>query len=60
LPLVDRTLFGEAFTHLCTLRSIVTLLARKMHEQGVAWSDEAGIQSLNRQVAVLTGHLASV
>lgn len=60
LPLVDRALFGEAFTHLCTLRSIVTLLARKMDEQSVARSDAAAIQNLNRQVAQLTGHLASV
>lgn len=57
LPLVDRALFGEAFTHLCTLRSIVTLLARKMQEQSIEFSDSEGIQSLNREVALLTGHL---
>jgi hypothetical protein len=59
LPLVDRSLFGGAFTHLCTLRSIVTLLARKMHEQGVTGSDQTGIHRINREVAVLTGHLTS-
>ena len=58
LPLVDRALFGEAFTHLCTLRSIVTLLARKMNEQFVEFSDLAGIQRVNRDVALLTGHLS--
>jgi hypothetical protein len=58
LPLVDRTLFGEAFAHLCTLRSIVTLLARKMQEQSVDFSDSAGIQRVNRAVALLTGHLS--
>jgi MoaA/NifB/PqqE/SkfB family radical SAM enzyme len=58
LPLVDRALFGEAFTHLCTLRSIVTLLARKMHEQSVDFSDLTGIQRINREVAMLTGHIS--
>jgi len=59
LSLVDRTLFGDAFTHLCTLRSIVTLLARKMHEQSVEFSDSAGIRRINREVALLTGHLSN-
>jgi len=57
LPLVDRKIFGTAFTHLCSLRSIVTLLARKMHEQAAAFDDEAAIQRINHEVAVLTGHL---
>ncbi len=56
LPLVDRSLFGNAFTHLCSLRSIVTLLARKMHEQGVLPKDSAAVQRINREVAILTGH----
>jgi sulfatase maturation enzyme AslB (radical SAM superfamily) len=58
LPLVDRGLFGSSFTHLCALRSIITLLARKMNEQSVEFSDQAGIQRINREVALLTGHLA--
>lgn len=58
LPLVDRTLFGEAFTHLCTLRSIVTLLARKMQEQAVDFSDQEGVRRLNHEVALLTGHVS--
>lgn len=56
LSLVDRDLFGASFTHLCSLRSIVTLLARKMHEQSVDFSDSANIQRINREVALLTGH----
>jgi hypothetical protein len=56
LPLVDRSLFGDSFTHLCSLRSIVTLLARKMHEQGVSVEDTDAIQRINREVAALTGH----
>jgi sulfatase maturation enzyme AslB (radical SAM superfamily) len=58
LALVDRTLFGEAFTHLCTLRAIITLLARKMQEQSVTFSDQDSIQRINREVALLTGHLS--
>jgi len=56
LPLVDRSLFGSAFTHLCSLRSIVTLLARKMHEQGISPDDTPAIQRINLAVALVTGH----
>ena len=56
LPLVDRSLFGSAFTHLCSLRSIVTLLARKMHEQGISPDDAAAVQRINLEVAMVTGH----
>jgi len=56
LPLVDRSIFGSSFTHLCSLRSIVTLLARKLHEQQVAWDDKAAIQRINREVAAVTGY----
>ncbi len=58
LPLVDRTLFGEQFTHLCALRAIVTLLARKMNEQGIALDDAPAIQRINQEVARETGHLS--
>jgi sulfatase maturation enzyme AslB (radical SAM superfamily) len=57
LPLLNRNLFGENFTHLCTLRSIVTLLARKMHEQGVDFGDRENVERINQEVALLTGHL---
>ena len=58
LPLVDRTMFGSAFTHLCSLRSIVTMLARKMHEQGISPDDDFAILCINREVAALTGHIS--
>lgn len=58
LPLVDRKLFGEQFTHLCALRAIVTLLARKMNEQGIAPDDAPAIQRVNQEVARETGHLS--
>jgi hypothetical protein len=56
LPFVDRTLFGEQFTHLCALRAIVTLLARKMDEQGVSFDDTSAIRHINLEVARETGH----
>ena len=56
LPLVDRSLFGSDFTHLCSLRSIVTMLARRMHEQSVEFEDVDSIRRINREIAVLTGH----
>lgn len=56
LPLVDRSIFGMAFTHLCSLRSIVTMLARKMHEQNISFEDTVAVQRVNHEVAVLTGH----
>jgi pyruvate-formate lyase-activating enzyme len=58
LPFVDRTLFGEQFTHLCALRAIVTLLARKMNEQGIAADDAPAIQRINQEVARETGHIS--
>ena len=58
LPLVDRSLFGSAFTHLCSLRAIVTMLARRMHEEFISFEDISAIERINREVAVLTGHLS--
>lgn len=57
LPFIDRSIFGSAFTHLCSLRAIVTMLAQKMHEQSVSFEDSTAIQRINREVAVLTGHI---
>ncbi len=57
LPLVDRDLFGEQFTHLCALRAIVTLLARKMDEQGITPDNSPAIQRINQEVARETGHI---
>ena len=58
LPLVDRSIFGSSFTHLCSLRAIVTMLARRMHDQSISFDDVSDIQRINREVAVLTGHLS--
>lgn len=56
LPLVDRSLFGIAFTHLCSLRAIVTMLARRLNEQGVSFDDAAAVRRINQEVALLTGY----
>lgn len=57
LPLVDREVFGDQFSHLCSLRAVITLLARKMDEQGVGMDDMQAIQRINHEVAKETGHL---
>ena len=57
LPLVDRDLFGHEFTHLCSLRAIITLLARKMDEQGITPDNAVALQRINQEVALETGHL---
>ncbi len=56
LPLMDQNIFGERFTHLCALRAILTLLARKMDEQNISFDDSSAIQRINREVALETGH----
>lgn len=53
---VDPTLFGDTIGHLCTYRAILTLLARRMHEEHIDPDDDAAVQRLNLEVARLTGH----
>jgi sulfatase maturation enzyme AslB (radical SAM superfamily) len=53
---VDPEIFGNAIGHLCTYRAILTLLARRMHEEQIDPDDGAAIQRLNLEVARLTGH----
>jgi len=36
----------------------VTMLARRLHEQSISFEDVSAIQRINREVAVLTGHLS--
>ncbi|MBI5965490.1 MAG: hypothetical protein HY863_18590 [Chloroflexi bacterium] len=50
LPLVDRSLFGSAFTHLCSLRAIVTMLARRMREQSISFEDISAVQRINHEL----------
>ncbi len=53
---LDRDVFGDAVEHLCTLRAILTLLAKGLDTDPTALSDPKALRRLNEQVAVLTGH----
>ena len=53
---VDPSVFGKRFGSICTLRAIVTMVARKMHEAGVESGDSAAVARINREVALITGH----
>jgi len=53
---VDHDVFGEAVEHLCTLRAILTLLAKGLDTDPTALSDPKALRRLNEEVAILTGH----
>jgi len=53
---VDPAVFGESFAHLCTVRAILTLIARRIEEEAVAPDDQAAILRINHEVARYTGH----
>lgn len=57
LPLLDRSIFGERFTHVCSLRVVLTLLARGIEEQGVDPHDPAALRELNEAVARQAGFM---
>jgi pyruvate-formate lyase-activating enzyme len=57
LPLLDRSIFGESFTHVCSLRVVLTLLARGIEEQGVDADDPKALRELNEAVARQAGFL---
>jgi len=61
LEFVDPDVFGDRFASICTLRAIVTLIARTMEAEGVDPTgldpeDRRQVARINREVAVLTGH----
>lgn len=60
LPYVDRQIFGESFGHLCTLRAILTLLARKIEESQITLDDAPALRRINLEVAHYTGHNLTV
>jgi len=55
---VNTDLF-DMFSHVCSLRAVLTLIARFMEEQGVDPEDEKAILKINQEVAAYTGHLSS-
>ncbi len=60
LRYLDREIFGEEFAHVCTLRVVVTLLARGIEEQGVDPNDAQALRALNERVARQAGFLPPV
>jgi len=61
LPLMDTSIFGEYFDHVCSLRIILNLLAIGMKEHGlfpdsITQADEPLLAQINREVARSTGH----
>ena len=57
--LLDRSVFGETFTHVCSLRVVLTLLARGIEEDGVDPEDPEALRALNVAVARQAGFLPS-
>lgn len=53
---IDSEIFGDSIGHLCAYRAILTLLARKLHDEQIDPDDHAAIKQLNLDVACLTGH----
>ena len=56
LPHLDRSVFGDRFVHMCTLRAILNLLALKIHEENADVMDPMTLRRLNLEVAATTGH----
>jgi len=57
---LDTSVFGDRFEHVCSLRAVLTMLAKAMDERGISASDASAIQELNLEVARKTGHLPSL
>ncbi|HUW70167.1 MAG TPA: SPASM domain-containing protein [bacterium] len=60
LRLVDPGVFGNRFAHLCALRAVTTMIARRMHDQAVDPDDAEGVERINREVALATGRTAGL
>lgn len=54
-PYLDTELFGETITHVCSLRTVLTMLAKAMHERDIDPSDTAALRALNLEVARKAG-----
>lgn len=57
IKFIDPAIFGDTFAHMCTLRAILTMIAKKIEEQDIELKDKESIQCINREVAQFTGHL---
>lgn len=52
---VDPKIFGESFEHQCSARAVVTMIAQRVHDQGIKAADSAALLRINQEVADLTG-----
>lgn len=55
--LLNLSIFGDRIDHLCSLRSVITSLARRIEEGGIDPSDTAAIFRVNMEVARRAGFL---
>lgn len=52
---VDPGIFAKGFAHPCAARAIVTMIARRMHEEGIGEGDVDSLARVNREVALTCG-----
>lgn len=57
LKFFDKDIFGSYFDHVCSLRAILTLIARRIEEKQISPDDKQAIHQVNLEVAKITGHL---
>lgn len=57
---LDREIFGDRLDHVCTMRTVLTMLARGIEEQGIAEEDREAIRRLNIDVAQRAGLLPKI
>lgn len=50
-------IFDRDITHVCSLRTVLTMLAKAMHEGGVEPGDREAIRAINVEVARKVGFL---
>ena len=56
LKFMDTSIFGTSFTHPCSVRAALTLIAKKMHDRNISHDDKEAIKKINLEVARETGH----
>jgi len=54
---LDPELFGGRFDHICGLRTVLGMVASRMHERGVGEGDAEAIREINVEVARKAGYL---
>ena len=54
---LDPELFGGRIEHLCALRTVLTMVARRMQERAVAEGDAEALRAINVEVARKAGYL---